>query len=145
MEELIKNYEDSVNAILDEFKKKHEIDAKDGYWIANQVGEICDFGDDMVFDFRDILTDIKEKADKDEIYKWAEYMRRVWSINNMVGGVYLKEINYKSWLKGCPRISDEDLTRIDEKWKALVDDVVSTSDRLKKEGEKQKNKEEIPN
>ena len=144
MEKLIKNYEDSVNAILDEFKKKHDMDNEDGYWIANQVGEVYDFGNETIFDFRDILTDIKENSEKDEIHKWANYMKRVWSINNMVGGVYLKEINYKSWLKGCPRISDEDLERIDNKWKVLVDDVVATSDRMKQE-EKKENKEEIPN
>lgn len=121
--ELIKNYEESVNAIIDEFKKKHEFDSPEGYWIGDEVGGVYDFGDTMTFDFRDILIDIKEDAPKDEIEKWQEYNLRIWSVNNMVGGVFLKEINYHNWLKGCPRLSEHELDVVEEKWRKLVNEV----------------------
>ena len=57
--DLIKNYEDAVNNIITEFKKKQEIDSEEGYWIGNQIGEVYDFGDTMTFDFHDVLIDLK--------------------------------------------------------------------------------------
>lgn len=121
--DLIKEYEKSVNAIIEEFKKKHEFNVADGYWIGDEVGGVYDFCDTLTFDFRDILLDIKENAPKEEIEKWQEYNLRIWSVNNMVGGVFLKEINYRSWLKGCPRLSEHELDVVEEKWRKLVDEV----------------------
>lgn len=120
---LIKNYEDAVNAIIDEFKKKQEFDSNEGYWIGNQIGEVYDFGDTMTFDFHDILADIKENANKGEIINWRNYMLRIWSINNMAGGILLHEVNYRNWIKGCPRLTNEELDTIENKWKALVDEI----------------------
>ncbi len=68
MKNLISDYEKSVNAIVNAFKKKQGLTSNDdGYWIGDQVGEIYDFGVVYTFDFRDILTDIKESAKPDEI------------------------------------------------------------------------------
>lgn len=124
MKNLISDYEKSVNAIIDAFKKKQGYTSNDvGYWIGDQVGEIYDFGIVYTFDFRDILTDIKESAKPDEIFKWREYMLRIWEINNIVGHNLLNEINYRSWLKGCPRLSDEELDKAKNKWKGFVDEI----------------------
>lgn len=123
--ELIKNYEDAVNAIITEFKKKQGIESDEGYWIGNQIGEVYDFGDVMTFDFNDILIDIKENAPKEEIFKWKNYTIRIWSINNMAGGVLLQEMNYRSWLKGCPRLTEFELSTIENKWKTLVDEIAA--------------------
>lgn len=121
--DLIKNYEDSVNAIIAAFKEKQGIVSTEGYWIGNQIGEVYDFGDTMTFDFHDVLLDIKENATKGKIIKWRDYTLRIWSINNMAGGVLLREMNYKSWLKGCPRLTDEEMDVIENKWKNLVDEI----------------------
>lgn len=123
--ELIKNYENAVNAIIEEFKKKQEIESNEGYWIGNQIGEVYDFGDTMTFDFHDILIDLKENAPKEEIFKWRNYMLRIWQINNMAGGVLLQEANYRSWLKGCTRLSEEELNTVENKWKTLVDEIAA--------------------
>lgn len=50
-------------------------------------------------------------------------MLRIWQINNMAGGVLLHEINYQSWLKGCPRLTEEELSAIETKWKNLVNEI----------------------
>lgn len=121
--ELISNYENAVNAIVEEFKKKQELSSNDGYWIANQIGEVYDFGDTYTFDFNDVLLDIKENADKGEIFKWRNYMLRIWQLNNMAGGVLLSEINYRNWLRGCPRLTEEELNTIENKWKKLLDEM----------------------
>ena len=125
----IKNYENAVNAIITAFKEKQGLDTYEGYWIGNQIGEVYDFGD-MTFDFRDILTDLKEDAPKDEIFKWRDYMMRIWSINHMAGGVLLKENNYRSWLKGCPRLTEEELNAVEDKWKTLVDEIAALGKKI---------------
>lgn len=121
--ELISNYENAVNAIVEEFKKKQELTSPDGYWIANQIGEVYDFGDTYTFDFNDVLLDIKENAEKGEIFKWRNYMLRIWQLNNMAGGVLLSEINYRNWLRGGPRLTEEELKTIENKWKKLLDEM----------------------
>lgn len=121
--ELISNYEKAVNAIVEEFKKKQELTSSDGYWIANQIGEIYDFGDTYTFDFNDVLLDIKENAEKGEIFKWRNYMLRIWQLNNMAGGVLLSEINYRNWLRGGPRLTEDELNTIENKWKKLLDEM----------------------
>lgn len=121
--ELIKNYENAVNAIIEEFKKKQELTSNDGYWIANQIGEVYDFGDTYTFDFNDVLLDIKENAVKGEIFNWRNYMLRIWQLNNMAGGVLLNEINYRSWLKDCPRLTKNELDTIENKWKNLINEM----------------------
>lgn len=121
--ELISNYENAVNAIIEEFKKKQELTSNDGYWIGNQIGEVYDFGDAYTFDFNDVLLDIKENAVKGEIFKWRNYMLRIWQLNNMAGGVLLNEINYRSWIKGCPRLTEDELNTIETKWKNLINEI----------------------
>lgn len=121
--ELISNYENAVNAIIEEFKKKQELTSNDGYWIGNQIGEVYDFGDAYTFDFNDVLLDIKENAVKGEIFKWRNYMLRIWQLNNMAGGVLLNEINYRSWIKGCPRLTEDELNTIEAKWKNLINEI----------------------
>ena len=125
----IKNYENAVNTIITAFKEKQDLDTYGGYWIGNQIGEVYDFGD-MTFDFRDILIDLKEDAPKDEIFKWRDYMMRIWSINHMAGGVLLKENNYRSWLKGCPRLTEEELDTVEDKWKTLVDEIAALGKKM---------------
>ena len=126
----IKIYEDAINEIIKAFKEKQGLDTYEGYWIGNQIGEVYDFGDPMTFDFRDILTDLKEDAPKDEIFKWRDYMMRIWSINNMAGGILLKENNYRSWLKGCPRLTEEELNAVEDKWKTLVDEIAALGKKV---------------
>lgn len=125
--DLIKNYENAVNAIIDEFKKKQEIDSPDGYWIGDLIGEVYDFGDTYTFDFRDILNDIKENAPKGEIFKWRDYVLRIWNINHMVNANVLNDVNYYSWVKGCPRISDEALDEKEEKYKKFIEELTELS------------------
>ena len=125
-----KKYENAVNAIITAFKEKQGLDTYEGYWIGNQIGEVYDFGDTMTFDFRDILIDLKEDAPKDEIFKWRDYMMRIWSINHMAGGVLLKENNYRSWLKGCPRLTEEELNAVEDKWKTLVDEIAALGKKV---------------
>ena len=121
--EVIKNYEAAVEAIIEEFKKKQGIDNAEGYWIGDRIGEVYDFGDTMTLDLRDVITDLRESAPVGEIMNWRNYLLRIWNINNMVGAMCINEINYTSWLKGAPRLSNDALDRVENKYRNLINEI----------------------
>ena len=58
----------------------------------------------------DILTDIDLDAPEDEYVKYYDYCLRVHSIAN--GELMVP--NYDSWLRGCPRMDEEQIKRLEE-------------------------------
>ena len=36
-----------------------------------------------------------------------------------------KDNNYRSWLKGCPRLTEEELNAVENKWKTFVDEIAT--------------------
>ena len=43
----------------------------------------------------------------------------------MAGSILLKDNNYRSWLKGCPRLTEEELNAVENKWKTFVDEIAT--------------------
>lgn len=58
----------------------------------------------------DILTDIDRDAPEEEYVKYYDYCLRVGSIANGE----LQTPNYDSWLRGCPRMDEEQIARLEE-------------------------------
>ena len=58
----------------------------------------------------DILTDIDRDAPEEEYVKYYDYCLRVGSIANGE----LQTPNYDSWLRGCPRMDEEQIVRLEE-------------------------------
>ena len=101
MSKLRDKYNNACNAYLKAFCKKHDFDyedVKDG-WVAGDVGDVCLCGDFFV-SLSDMIIDIEEDAAKDEYFKYYDY-----SLECHEYGI--SSINYKSWLSGCPRLSEE--------------------------------------
>ena len=58
----------------------------------------------------DMLTDIDRDAPEEEYIKYYDYCMRV-------GGICdgkLNTPNYDSWLRGCPRMDEEQIARLEE-------------------------------
>lgn len=110
-EELRLNYDKACNAYLMVFCEKHGFDYADAArsWVGGDVGGITLCADYYV-SMPDILTDIDRDAPEEEYVKYYDYCLRVGSI----AGGELTTPNYDSWLRGCPRISDEQLQRLEE-------------------------------
>lgn len=110
-EELRLNYDKACNAYLMVFCEKHGFDYADAArsWVGGDVGGITLCADYYV-SMSDILTDIDRDAPEEEYVKYYDYCLRVGSI----AGGELTTPNYDSWLRGCPRISDEQLQRLEE-------------------------------
>ena len=87
------------------FAEKHGIEYNGVEWVRNEHGSILCLGD-FFFDFQDIKYDIDHVIDKDEIFRYYDYCLRVDDLG-------LKVMNYENWCRGCPRISDLDLERIE--------------------------------
>ena len=109
--ELRENYDKACNAYLQAFCEKHGFDYADTMrnWVNGDVGGAVECGDYIV-SMNDIIADIDWDAPEDEYGKYYAYCLRVGSIGNGE----LKTPNYDSWLRGCPRMNEAQLTRLEE-------------------------------
>lgn len=110
-EELRLNYNEACNAYLMVFCEKHGFDYADAArsWVGGDVGGITECADYIV-PMDDIITDISMDAPEDEYVKYYDCCLRVHSITNGE----LKTPNYGSWLRGCPRMDEEQIKRLEE-------------------------------
>lgn len=89
------------NEYLRLFCEKHDYDYEDAKdsWVANCVGDVTCVGDIYV-GMQTIITDIEMDAPEEEFIKWYDY--------NLVANEFgFATPNFDSWLRGCPRVSDE--------------------------------------
>ena len=98
------DYEKACNAYLKAFCKKHGYDYEDAArsWVGGDVGGITECADYIVR-MEDIITDIDR-------VKYYDYCLRVGSI--ACGKISTP--NYSSWLAGCWRMDEEQITRLEE-------------------------------
>lgn len=125
-EELRLNYNEACNAYLMAFCEKHGFDYADAArsWVGGDIGGITECADYIVR-MADIITDIDMDAPEDEYAKYYDYCLRVGSI----AGGELKTPNYDNWLRGCPRMNEEQIKRLEE----LQQDIRSAEANLKVE------------
>lgn len=99
-------YYDSCNALLEAFCEKHGFDYEDARksWVAGCVGETVCCGD-YFFNMDVIVTDLKENAPEGELLKWYDYDTECHYLGT-------NGCNYSSWLKGCPRLSEDEMAEI---------------------------------
>ena len=129
-EELRLNYNEACNAYLLAFCEKHDFMYDPREWIAGATGGTACVGDFYV-DMSDIITDIDLDAPEEEYAKYYDYCLRVGSI----AGGELTVPNYDSWLRGCPRMDEEHIKRLEE----LQQDIRSAEANLKVEVDKLNN------
>ena len=101
MNKLKENYNNACNAYLKAFCDKHDFDYDDAKksWVSNQPGTICMCGDYYV-QLEDMMTDIDNNAPEEEYIKYYDYTLECCEYG-------IPSPNYKSWLCGCPILSDE--------------------------------------
>ena len=94
------------NEYLRLFCEKHDFDYEEAKesWVANCVGDITCVGDIFV-GMQTIIADIEMDAPEDEFIKWYDY--------NLVAHEFgFNTPNFESWLRGCPRVSDETFKKL---------------------------------
>ena len=94
------------NEYLRLFCEKHDYDYEEAKesWVANCVGDVTCVGDIFV-GMQTIITDIEMDAPEEEFIKWYDY--------NLVAHEFgFTTPNFESWLKGCPRVSEETFKKL---------------------------------
>lgn len=121
-EELRLSYNAVCNAYLAAFCEKHGYDYEPDAWVGDDPGGIAEVGD-LFVSMADMLTDIDRDAPEEEYIKYYDYCMRV-------GGICdgkLNTPNYDSWLRGCPRMDEEQIARLESDCKG-VDSVLALVD-----------------
>ena len=127
--ELRQAYNDACNNYLKVWCEKHDLPMEDDPWVASEPGGVAMIGDYFV-DMQTILTDIDMNAPEKEWWEWYDY-----SIETAEVGLPEK-CNFKSWLMGCPRYSEEALARIAELRKSVNEAQAILEKAIKEEVDK---------
>ena len=92
------------------FNEDYDIDQIQDLYVAQELGGTFEIND-YFFHFSDACFCLKHQVSKDVLFDWYDY--------NMMWHPYKHYINLKSWVKGCPRRSDEEYDRILEAQKRV--------------------------
>jgi hypothetical protein len=103
--ELLKeNYEKACNDYVAALLGMWELDSYYGFFIADEVGGIYDYGcGSFTIDMQDIIYCVENNVSKDEYYEWQEYSVKC-------SEYHLPILNLNAWHKGAPR---HDFTKLD--------------------------------
>lgn len=99
--QLNERYVDTCEEYLRAFCENYDIKYEQDAWVAGDVGTIACVND-YFFDFHDVIKYAvdNELTDWDEVVEWYDY--------TLFASEYQQTIpNFKSWHKGCPRLSKE--------------------------------------
>jgi hypothetical protein len=94
----------ACNEYLRLFCEKHDYCYTEDVWVGGYVCGIANIGDYFI-DFETICIDVEEDVDKDEFIKWYDYCVEAEDLG-------INTPNYRSWIKGCPRTSNEQLQKL---------------------------------
>jgi hypothetical protein len=100
--EVIISHRKACNAVLKAFCDKHgyRYDADDA-WVAGDAGEIASIGD-LFVDMSAMLYDLEADVPEDVFLEWYDYNLQCYSRG-------LRNLNYKSFVMGAPRYTQEEI------------------------------------
>ena len=118
-------FEKGCNEYLRLFCEKHDFDYEDAKdsWTGGQVGDIVLCGDYYI-GMQTIIADIEMDAPEEEFIKWYDY-----NINADEFSFFTP--NFESWLRGCPRTSEETFERLRSIKNTLDEAIQEEKERLK--------------
>ena len=101
IKEALEDYTKSADRIAQLWCIKHGFDRCDTYWVADEVGGMfC--AANYFADMQTMIDDLKYNAPKEDFLKWHDYCIDI-------HGTDVTAPNFWSWIKGCPRATDEEL------------------------------------
>lgn len=114
---LRKDYEQACNGYLCELLNMWELDAHYGYWIAEEIGGVYDYGGGMfTIGMYDIIYCVEHDIGREQYIEWQEYCCDASEFG-------FDMPNLKSWIMGCPRTSQEVFKKLRE-MKKILDDAI---------------------
>ena len=119
-------FEKGCNEYLRLFCEKHDFDYEEAKesWVANCVGDVTCVGDIFV-GMQTIIADIEMDAPEEEFIKWYDY--------NLVAHEFgFNTPNFESWLRGCPRVSEDTFKKLQGLKNNLDNAILEEQARLNK-------------
>jgi hypothetical protein len=102
----------------------------DSSWLSDEPGTIA-FINDEVYGFDDIRYCVDNDVDDDQLFSWYEYTLRIGMIDDN-----LPKPNLRSWIAGCPRMSEAEIEDLEEHKKRRQDIENEFRELIKKYTEK---------
>ena len=90
---LLQQFYTACNAIADAVNQQLFEGMRNPYWVANDIGGSCDFGDTDFLTPEEMVLILKANLTYDEYAEWRDA--------NIKYGDTKGYINLKSWIKGC--------------------------------------------
>lgn len=120
-------FEKGCNGYLWFFCEKHDFDFEEAKnsWVANEVGGVVCVGDYFI-GMETIITDIEMDAPENEFSDWYYYNIDAHEFN-------FPTPNFKSWVLGCPRTSEETFAKLRDLKASLQEAINEEKTRLKYE------------
>lgn len=123
-EKLKKQYEAACQAYLAELLKMWELDSYYGYWIGDEVGGVYDYDGGFSINMEDIIYCVENDVTEQQYYEWQEYI-----VDASEFGFDIP--NLKSWMHGCPRVSQETFDKLRTMKQELNKEIEETKKRYK--------------
>lgn len=102
---LKKNYENACEAYVGEMLAAFEVDRKDCFWVADEVGGAFAVGDMLFLDMQEIVYIVENDISYDDCVDWQDY-------NLWANEFNFNMLNIKAWYKGAPRVPQETFDRL---------------------------------
>lgn len=107
----------AVQGYLCELLNMWELDSFYGYWIANEVGGVYDYGDGtFTIGMDDIIYCVEHDVTKEQYMEWQNYLCDAAEFG-------FDKPNLKSWMMGCPRTPPEVFEKL-RKMKAELNEAI---------------------
>ena len=101
------NYEDACNNYLLTLLNLWDVSAKDGFWVASEVGGLYAHGDSIFINMDEIIFCVENNVSMETYMDYSDYCLRCKEYNFNVP-------NLKSYFKGCPTVPQETFDKLDD-------------------------------
>lgn len=114
---LKEQWEKACNGYLVELLRMWELDAYYGYWIAEEIGGVYDYGGGMfTIGMYDIIYCVEHDIGREQYIEWQEYCCDAAEFG-------FGTPNLRSWMMGCPRTPPEVFKKL-RKMKAELNEAI---------------------
>ena len=76
-----------------------------GYWVGDDKSGVYCYGDDTFINLSDIILCVEKEVSYNDYMEWVDYRTQAHEFG-------FDEPNLRSWLNGCPRVSQESFDKL---------------------------------
>ena len=103
----IENLKLNYDKVASEYEKKlcHLWEISDGYWVGEEKGGLYCFLDTESINYGDMVFAVNNSIPFKDFLEWSDY-------NSDASEFGFDFINFRSWVAGCPRLSQSAIDRL---------------------------------